>query len=102
MTFRYYGTRPNRTVEISDPTITNLTPPLKAAYKEDKTLTKGVIKQVDWAVTGQDALVVRTIRNGDGTVKQDQFVSKYQPWRAVFLYGPGTQLPAGALDPAGG
>jgi vancomycin resistance protein YoaR len=100
VTFRFYGTKPNRTVEIGEPKITNVTPAPKALYKEDPTLAAGVIKQVDWANSGEDVVVERTIRNGDGTLKTDRFVSKYQAWRAVFLYGPGTQLPAGALDPA--
>jgi len=98
LTFRFYGTRPNRTVEISDPTITNVTPPLKSLYQEDATLGPGIIRQVDYANSGEDVVVTRTIDNANGTVKQDQFVSHYQPWRAVYLYGPGTELPAGALD----
>ncbi len=100
VTFRFYGTKPNRTVEISEPKITNVTPAPKPLYEEDPKLPAGVIKQTDWAVNGEDVVVERTIRNGDGTVKTDRFVSKYQAWRAVFVHGPGTQLPPGALDPA--
>ena len=100
ITFSIYGTRVDRTVEIGEPTITNVQPAPKPLYQEDKTLAAGVIKQVDWAVNGLDAVVVRTVRNGDGTEHEDTFKSHYQPWRAVYLYGPGTELPAGALDAA--
>jgi vancomycin resistance protein YoaR len=99
VTFRIYGTKPNRTVEISEPVISNVTAPEKPVYKEDASLATGAIKQVDWANNGQQVVVVRTIRNADGTAKQDRFVSKYQAWRAVFLYGPGTRLPPGVIEP---
>lgn len=98
ITFYFYGTKPARRVEMSKPAISNVRKPEKPIYQEDPSLAKGVIKQVDWAKDGMDVVVKRTIRYGDGRVKEEEFVSKYQPWRAVFLYGPGTSLPPGALD----
>ncbi|MCX7669954.1 MAG: G5 domain-containing protein, partial [Anaerolineae bacterium] len=77
--------------------ISNVRPPEPPLYQEDRTLPQGTIKQVEWAKDGQDVVVRRTIRTGDGKVSEDRFVSKYQPWRAVFLYGPDTPLPAGAV-----
>ena len=41
-----------------------------------------------------DVVVKRKITFDDGSVKNDKFVSKYRPWRAVYQYGPGTQLRA--------
>jgi vancomycin resistance protein YoaR len=93
--FSIYGTKPQRTVEIDEPVITNVLQPEKPLYQEDKSLAKGVVKQVDWAANGLDALVVRRVVNADGTVREDKFVSKYQPWRAIYLYGPGSQVPGG-------
>lgn len=98
ITFHLYGTKPDRTVEMTKPVISNVRQPEKPIYQEDASLAKGVIKQVDLAKDGMDVVVKRTIRYGDGRVKEEEFVSKYQPWRAVFLYGPGTPLPPGALD----
>jgi len=46
-----------------------------------------------------DVVVNRIIKYADGKVKRDKFVSKYRPWQAVYLYGPGTQLPPGASEP---
>ncbi len=97
ITFSFYGTRPNRTVDPPKPVITNIRQPEKPLYQEDASLPAGTIRQVDWAANGMDATVKRTIRNGDGTVKEEEFVSKYQPWRAVYLYAPGVALPAGAV-----
>lgn len=97
ITFSFYGTRPNRTVELSRPEITNIQKPEPPIYQEDSTLPRGTIKQVDWAKDGQDVVVKRTIRNGDGKVVEDRFVSKYEAWRSVFLYGPGAKLPADAI-----
>ncbi len=96
ITFTMWGTKPSRTVEKEGPVISNVRPPLPAVYQEDKTLAQGQIKQVDWPNSGQDATIIRRIRNADGTVKEEKFVSKYQSWKAVYLYGPGTKLPAGA------
>jgi vancomycin resistance protein YoaR len=97
ITFSFYGTRPNRTVELSKPEISNIQKPEPPIYQEDSSLPRGTIKQVDWEKDGQDVVVKRTIRAADGKVIEDRFTSKYQPWRAVFLYGPGAKLPADAV-----
>ncbi|MGC8782433.1 MAG: G5 domain-containing protein, partial [Anaerolineae bacterium] len=77
--------------------ISNVRPPEPPIYQEDSSLPAGTIKQVEWAKDGQDVVVRRTIKTGDGKVTEDRFVSKYQPWRSVFLYGPGARLPADAI-----
>jgi vancomycin resistance protein YoaR len=92
LTFSIFGTKPDRIVEISDPVISNRQPAPPPAYQEDPSLKPGQIKQVDWAKEGIDAVVTRTIRYGDGKIKQEQLVSKYRPWQAIFLYGPGTKV----------
>jgi vancomycin resistance protein YoaR len=97
ITFSFYGTRPNRTVELSKPEISNVQKSEPPLYQEDASLPKGAIKQVDWAKDGMDVLVKRSIRDGSGKVTEEKIVSKYEPWRSVFLYGPGTTLPAGAV-----
>lgn len=93
LTFSIYGTKPDRTIEISEPVISNRQPAPPPSYQEDASLKPGQIKQVDWAKEGMDAVVTRTIRYGDGKVKQEKLVSKYRPWQAVYLYGPGTNVP---------
>lgn len=93
LTFRIYGTKPDRTVEMAGPVISNVKPALPASYQLDSTLPAGKIKQVDWAKEGMDVVVTRTIRYGDGQVKEEKIVSKYRPWQAVYLYGPGAKVP---------
>lgn len=93
ITFYFYGTKPKRTVEMAPPEVTNIRPAPAPLYQEDATLPKGVIKPVDWAKEGKDVLVKRIVRTEDGKERVDKFVSRYRPWQAVFLYGPGTQLP---------
>ncbi len=95
LTFYVYGTR-TRTVEAEKGEITNRRPAPEPIYREDPNLPAGTIKQVDWAKEGMDVTVKRIIRYDDGRVKEEKIVSRYRPWQAVFLYGPGTQLPAGA------
>jgi len=97
LTFYFYGTKPNRNVEMDKPVTSNVRPPDKPLYQEDPALARGAIQQVEWARNGMDVVVKRKTRYGDGKVVEDEFVSKYQPWRAVFLFGPGTQLREGVI-----
>jgi vancomycin resistance protein YoaR len=99
LTFHIYGTKPDRVVEAEKPVVTNKRPAPKPLYQEDPSLPAGAIKQVDWAKEGFDVLVKRIIKYGDGRVKENKIVSKYRPWQAVYLYGPGTKLPAEASAP---
>jgi vancomycin resistance protein YoaR len=96
LTFYIYGTPTGRKVEIADPVITNVKESPAPLYQLDKTLASGTVKQVDWAVKGLDALVVRKVTEPDGTVREDKITSHYQPWRAIYLYGPGAKVPAGS------
>jgi vancomycin resistance protein YoaR len=93
ITFHIYGTKPDRVVEAEKSVITNKQPAPKPLYQEDASLPTGKIKQVDWAKDGMDVMVKRIIKYADGRVKENKFVSKYRPWQAVYLYGPGTTLP---------
>lgn len=95
LTFYVYGTK-TRTVEAEKGVITNRRPAPEPIYREDPNLPAGTIKQVDWAKEGMDVTVKRIIRYNDGRVKEEKIVSRYRPWQAVFLYGPGTKLPEGA------
>lgn len=98
ITFYFYGTKPKRTVEMAPPEVTNIRPAPAPLYQEDATLPKGVIKPVDWAKEGKDVLIKRIVRTEDGKERVDKFVSRYRPWQAVYLYGPGTTLPPEAAS----
>jgi vancomycin resistance protein YoaR len=97
VTFNFYGTPTGRTVEIIAEPAENVIQPPPPVYTEDPDLPTGTIKQVDWAVRGMDVTLERVVRQGDEVVSEDAFFSRYQPWAAKYLYGPGTSLPAGVL-----
>jgi vancomycin resistance protein YoaR len=93
ITFNFYGTRPDRNVTISEPVISDVKDPEPPQYVVDESLAKDEKKQVDWEKQGMTATVTRTIVE-NGTTRTDTLVSKYEPWRAVFTVGPGTDIPA--------
>ncbi len=98
LTWKFYSTSDGRTVEWSTTGLQNKVDPPKPHYEENPDLAKGVIKQVDWAVEGADVTVTRrVIRNGE-EVAVDVFKTHYAPWRAVYEYGPGTELPKEAKE----
>ncbi len=93
MTFNFYGTKPDRTVTVSKPDIKDVKQPEPPQYVVDESLAKDEKKQVDWEKEGMTATVTRTIIE-NGTTRTDTLVSNYEPWRAVYLVGPGTEIPA--------
>jgi vancomycin resistance protein YoaR len=92
VTFNFYGTRPERTVTVSKPEIADVVKPEAPAYTVDESLATGQTKQVEWEKEGMAVTVTRTIVE-DGATRTDTLKSLYQPWRAVYLVGPGTLAP---------
>jgi vancomycin resistance protein YoaR len=90
LTFNFYGTKPNRTVEMEDPVVENIVPHGPAIYTDDPTLKKGVTKQVDFAHDGEDVTVWRKILVNGQVVKREKFFSRYEPW--VARYNVGTKV----------
>ncbi|MCB0131075.1 MAG: VanW family protein, partial [Caldilineaceae bacterium] len=92
MTFNLYGTKPARQVTISEPLITDIEEPGVASYQVDEALARGEIEQVEWPKEGMSVQIERTIVEA-GTTRTDTITSYYQPWRAIYLVGPGTDVP---------
>jgi len=44
-----------------------------------------------------DVIVTRTVTRGDEVLNRDTIRTHYLPWRAIFEYGPGTELPDDAI-----
>jgi vancomycin resistance protein YoaR len=93
ITFNFYGTRPNRVVTIGTPVKTDIKQPEPATYTVDVSLAPGQRKQVEWEKPGMTVTVTRTIVE-NGTTRTDTLTSRYVPWRAVYLVGPGSDAPA--------
>ena len=87
LTFKIYGTPDGRSVEISEPVVTDQSPPPPPLYEDDPSLPKGVVRQVDYAAWGATATFTRTVRKEDTILFTDTFTSRYQPWRAVYKVG---------------
>lgn len=92
MAFNFYGTKPNRDVTISEPVQSEVKVPEPPEYRVDELLAPGQQKQVEWEQKGMTVTVTRTIVE-NGTTRTDTIVSRYQPWRAVYLVAPGTEIP---------
>ena len=93
LTWKFYSTKDGRQVQIGyqadQPTW--LSRPSRFTGRISS-LRKGEIKQVDWEAQGADVEVTRMVRNNDNSIRfQDVISTHYEPWRAVYEYGPGTE-----------
>jgi len=98
ITWKFYSTSDGRTTTVSPANVQNQVPAPEPKYEEDPTLAAGVIKQVDYAAEGADVSVTRVImRNGEQiNSSEGALTTHYEPWRAVYNYGPGTEgMPPG-------
>lgn len=87
LTFSLFGTSDGRQVVISEPVVTDRTPPPPEAYQDDPNLAKDTIKQIDFAAEGAKVSLTRQVIRNEKVIISDKFVSNFQPWRAVYLRG---------------
>jgi vancomycin resistance protein YoaR len=93
--WKFYSTSDGRTIEWSRNILSETEAP-EPLYRENPDLPKGEIKQVDWEADGMDVIVYRTVTRDGEVLYQDSIKTHYLPWRAIYEYGPGTELPKGA------
>jgi vancomycin resistance protein YoaR len=93
--WKFYSTSDGRTVEWSKDTSNEVKAP-ETLYRENSDLPEGKIVQVDYSAKGLDVVVFRTVRRGGEVLHEDRIKTHYLPWRAIYEYGPGTDLPEGA------
>ena len=89
--WKFYSTGDGRTVEWHTTGPTNIIEAPKPQYEENPDLANGEVKQVDWAADGAEVTVTRKVTRAGEIIIEDTFYTKYQPWRAVYQYGPGTE-----------
>ncbi len=100
LTWKFYSTSDGRTVQWDSTGPTNVTPAPDPLYKENPDLKKGEIKQTDWEAEGADITVNRQVLRDGKVIIQDRFSTHYEPWRAIYEYGPGTDnIPTPAANP---
>lgn len=86
LTFKLYGKKDDRQVEISPVTIWDIAPAPEPLYEDDPTLAKGVVKQVDYAASGAKTSFTYKVIMGED-VREQTFTSVFRPWRAVYMRG---------------
>ncbi len=100
LTWKFYSTSDGRTVDWTTSGLENVVTPPDPLYTENPDLSKGEIKQVDWAVDGADVSVTRTVRRDGVVIHDDVFNTHYIAWQAKYEYGPGTpDIPTPAPSP---
>jgi vancomycin resistance protein YoaR len=99
LTWKFYSKGDGRSVQWSTTGPQNIVQPPDDLYRENPDLPQGEINHVEYRAEGADVTVNREVyRNGDLYFK-DSFFTHYQPWQAVFEYGPGTELPTPTPSP---
>ena len=96
LAFDFYGTKPDRTVDMEGPELGERVPKPEPVFDPDPALPPGTTKQVEWGREGIDVTVYRIIRDGSGTEKREEFRSRFEPWPDRFLVGP---TPVSASQP---
>lgn len=90
--WKFYSTSDGRTTTVSSATVSNVVAAPEPAYEENAELATGEVKQVDYQADGADVIVSRTVvRDGvELYANEAPIITHYQPWRAIYQYGPGT------------
>jgi vancomycin resistance protein YoaR len=91
LVWKFYSTSDGRSVEWQTSGVTNVVEAPDMLYRENPDFGQGEVKQVDWAADGADVTVQRQVYRDGQLINEDVFQTHYQPWQAVFEYGPGTE-----------
>lgn len=90
LTWKFYSTSMGRRVEKDGPYIRNQTPPEPPIYRANSELAPGQIRHVDYATSGADVYVYRTVYEGDRVIiDREEFHSHYVPWSDQYEVAPG-------------
>lgn len=87
LTLKLYGTKDNRQVILSEVLMWNISAPPEPEYINDPNLPEGVQKQIDFAAWGTSTKFTYKVTYPDGHLNQQEFVSNFRPWKAVYLVG---------------
>mgnify|MGYP001036819514 CR=1 FL=1 len=91
--WKFYSTSDGRTVEWDTTGPVNIVEAPEPLYRENPDLKEGEIKQVDWEAEGADVTVTRWVYKNNELYLKDTIYTHYQPWQAIYEYGPGTEIP---------
>jgi vancomycin resistance protein YoaR len=100
LVFRFYSTDDGRRVEKAETKVTDETQPGPPIYELDEDLAPGTVTKWQSPVGGLTATLERRVYDESGEeLYHDTFVSKYEPRRAAYHYGPGYQPPTNQTEP---
>lgn len=91
--WKFYSTSDGRTVQWSSHESNKVDAP-KPLYKENPELDKDEIKKIDYEADGLDVVVYRTVSRDGEAIHKDTIKTHYLPWRAMYEFGPGSDLPS--------
>jgi len=93
--YKFYSTGHGKIVELEGPVVTDVIEHGDPVYKEDADIEPGKIKQIEWETDGLTSVITRVIRDAttNEVLERKEFKSKFRPWNAVYLVGPGTEVP---------
>jgi vancomycin resistance protein YoaR len=97
LTWKFYSGDDGRTVDIKNLGLRNVVPAPDPLFQENPDLAPGTCKQVDYAGDGADITVTRSVSSGGAVLFTDSIKTHYQPWQAVYQYGPGVDNPQALL-----
>ncbi len=99
LTFKLFGTPDGREVNISTSKITAVVPHPPPAYEPDPEgkIGEGQVKQVDYATDGATVAFTRQVKKAGVVTLNENVLSKYVPWQAVYRFGPNFTPPEGAI-----
>lgn len=90
VTWKFYSTGMNRRVEKDGPYVRNVTSAPPASYHANAALSPGQIRQIDYAVSGADVYVYRTVYQDDRVIiDHEEYHSHYVPWADQYEVAPG-------------
>jgi vancomycin resistance protein YoaR len=90
VTWKFYSTGMNRRVVKDGPYIRNQTSAPPPIYHANPALVSGQIRQIDYAVSGADVYVYRTVYEDDRVIiDHEEFHSHYVSWADQYEVAPG-------------
>jgi vancomycin resistance protein YoaR len=94
LTWKFYSGDDGRKVDVQNLGLRNIVPAPDPLIQENPDLAPGVCHQTDYAGDGADITVTRSVSRGGAVLFTNTIKTHYQPWQAVYQYGPGTADPA--------
>ena len=95
LTWKFYSGDDSRTVDVQNLGLQNVVPAPTRFSRRTRTLAPETCKQVDYPGDGADITVTPHCRPKWTTtgLARNTIKTHYEPWQAVYQYGPGTSKP---------